>query len=184
MNRTVVGETTVSSFTKTKSNLFKRHYKKVGIGLLVVLVLLILIQVQVVHKGSNVNSVQQLSSSALVAKINNDMLSKKYKAAINLISKQKCVNTAQCQSLLATVYSNESRDNKALALYALIAKNHQLTQSMAEQAANIAEKVNNNALAVRYFQRAITLSKNNKSDPLAYAEANYDQQQVQSLEGH
>lgn len=158
------------------------HSKKSYSILICVLVVILLVAIYYLGKSNKKTTPPQLSTTALINEVNEDNAAKHYNSAIDLIKSQKNYNSPEDQIMLATVYNNEGDFTKALAIYSVLDQEDALNQASLEQAADTAAQDKQNALAIKYYQQAITASKTNTSDPLASSDATYDQQQINTLQ--
>jgi tetratricopeptide (TPR) repeat protein len=106
----------------------------------------------------------------------------KYQQAIDLIKSQKNSDSIANQTFLASVYVNKKEYQNALDIFAVINQQGQTTQSLAENAASVAQQAKDYQLAINYYQQAKKLAANNKSNPVASSDITYYDGQIQTLE--
>jgi tetratricopeptide (TPR) repeat protein len=121
-------------------------------------------------------SQQQLSNQAYAA-----AFKKNPQAAVSLIKSQK-TQTADTDSLLASIYANEGNYTAALQVYATLQKNNQMTGALAAGAASIAQQAKNIPLAITYYKEAAQLTLQEKAGPTYVGDAKYYSYIAQQLQ--
>ena len=115
-------------------------------------------------------------------KINNYLNQKKYTQAVNYINAQKNIYSIDKNMMLATIYQASGNLTDSLNIYAKIDQEGQMNYSAAASAAAVATSAQSYALAIKYYDLAISLAPVN--DPTAQSDIAYFQSQINSLNSH
>lgn len=127
---------------------------------------------------------EQLSYEALHAKVSQLELSKQYKEARELVKYQKYYDeNQQARFLYVSLIINQGDTVGALKALRTMESNFGESPRLAANIAQYADDTGDKELAVRYYKKAITLTKKDKSNPVRGTEVKEYEKKLKQLEG-